>query len=242
MKLLFVRHADPDYANDSLTPAGRLEAQALADRLIHEDITEFYVSPLGRAKETASYTLNRLNRTATEYRWLQEFPARAARPDLHGRRSVAWDWLPEDWTADPAFIDPDHWYDHPVMQEAHVKEIYDEAGEAFFQLLAEHGYVHENNLYRVEKENHDTLCFFCHFGIEAALLSHLFHMSPMYLWHNFVALPSSVTLVISEERQQGKASFRTSYFGDLSHLYAKGLFPSFSARFCECWSDDTRHV
>ena len=54
MKLLFVRHADPDYANDSLTPAGRLEAQALADRLIHEDITEFFVSPLGRAKETAA--------------------------------------------------------------------------------------------------------------------------------------------------------------------------------------------
>ena len=33
MKLLIIRHADPDYAVDSLTPEGRREAALLADRL-----------------------------------------------------------------------------------------------------------------------------------------------------------------------------------------------------------------
>ena len=33
MRLLIVRHADPDYAIDSLTPAGWEEAKLLADRL-----------------------------------------------------------------------------------------------------------------------------------------------------------------------------------------------------------------
>lgn len=33
MRLLIVRHADPDYSIDSLTPAGWEEAKFLADRL-----------------------------------------------------------------------------------------------------------------------------------------------------------------------------------------------------------------
>ena len=33
MRLLIVRHADPDYSIDSLTPAGWEEAKLLADRL-----------------------------------------------------------------------------------------------------------------------------------------------------------------------------------------------------------------
>ena len=56
MKILIIRHGDPDYAHDSLTERGRMEAACLAERLAKMDIKEFYVSPLGRARETASYT------------------------------------------------------------------------------------------------------------------------------------------------------------------------------------------
>lgn len=59
MKLVFVRHAEPDYAHDSLTAKGRVEAELLARRLCQLDVKAFYVSPLGRAKATAAYTLNR---------------------------------------------------------------------------------------------------------------------------------------------------------------------------------------
>ncbi|MFR5295067.1 MAG: hypothetical protein ACLTF6_09940 [Clostridium sp.] len=34
MKLLIVRHADPDYSIDSLTPTGWREAELLSDRLV----------------------------------------------------------------------------------------------------------------------------------------------------------------------------------------------------------------
>ena len=66
-------------------------------------------------------------------------------------------------------------------------------------------------------------------------------MSPMVLWHNFVALPSSVTTIVTEERRKGTAQFRCTGFGDISHLYAGGEEPSFAARFCECYDDETRH-
>ena len=64
MRLLIVRHADPDYSIDSLTPAGWEEAKLLADRLAPIPVAAYYVSPLGRAKDTASLTLKKACRTA----------------------------------------------------------------------------------------------------------------------------------------------------------------------------------
>ena len=60
MRILLIRHAEPEYSVDSLTPKGRVEAELLSRRLIHCDVKDFYVSPLGRAKETAAYTLEKL--------------------------------------------------------------------------------------------------------------------------------------------------------------------------------------
>ena len=57
MKLLIVRHADPDYSIDSLTEKGWREAAYLSERLAKLEVKRFYVSPLGRAKDTASLTL-----------------------------------------------------------------------------------------------------------------------------------------------------------------------------------------
>lgn len=53
MRLLFIRHGEPDYEKDSLTPKGFREAEYLAEYLAGEKIDYCYVSPLGRAKDTA---------------------------------------------------------------------------------------------------------------------------------------------------------------------------------------------
>ena len=54
MRLLIVRHGDPDYSIDSLTEKGWKEAEYLSERLSKLDVKDFYVSPLGRAKDTAT--------------------------------------------------------------------------------------------------------------------------------------------------------------------------------------------
>lgn len=54
--------------------------------------------------------------------------------------------------------------------------------------------------------------------------------------------PTSVTEVVTEEREQGTAYFRGLKVGDISHLYAGGEEPSFAARFCETYSNkEQRH-
>ena len=42
MKLLIIRHGDPDYKNDTLTEKGWREAEYVAEMLSDRDITEFY--------------------------------------------------------------------------------------------------------------------------------------------------------------------------------------------------------
>lgn len=235
MQILIIRHSDPDYSIDSLTEKGWKEAQLLAERLAKLDIKEFYVSPLGRAKDTASLTLKKMNRTAVELAWMQEFfRADIARPDVKGR-TIAWDWMPEDWTAEPKYYDKDRWLDTPVMQDSTIAEEYRWVADGLDQLLAEHGYVREGNYYRVTNANTDRIVLICHFGVECVMLSHLLGISPMVLWHGFCAAPTSVTTINTEERRKGIASFRVSSFGDISHLYAADEPPAFHARFCEVY-------
>lgn len=242
MRLILIRHGDPDYEKDSLTEEGWKEAAALAERVSQWHVDDFYVSPLGRAKDTASLTLQKMNRTAVELDWIREFWPTILRPDLNGERSkVVWDWKPDDWTRHPEFFDYDHWYENPVMQEGHAKEAYDEVCRSLDALLASYGYVHDGNEFRVEQENHKVVVMFCHFGIICTMLSHLLHVSPMVLWHFSCLTPSSVTELKSEERDQGIASFRILQLGDTSHLYKAGLKPAFAAQFVECYGDEGRH-
>lgn len=241
MRLIIIRHGDPDYEKDSLTEKGWREAALLAERVSGMEVKAFYVSPLGRARDTASVTLGKMGRRAVVCDWLREFPPLIFRPDVTGRRAIAWDWLPADWMAQECFFHRDKWMEHPVMQEAKVGEAYQEVIEGFDGLLAGHGYVREGALYRAEHANRDTLVFFCHFGVECVLLSHLMNLSPMILWHNTCAAPSAVTTVVTEERRQGSAIFRVSSFGDISHLYAGGEEPAFAARFCETFDSKERH-
>ena len=247
MRLLIIRHAEPDYENDTLTEKGWHEAELLSERIVKLneklDIKEIYVSPLGRAKDTASLSLNKLGRTASECDWLQEFyQKRILRPDANGMRKAAWDWLPSDIAAHPLLSDYKHWLEDPLMAEGNIAEPYNYVTGKFSKLLADHGYTKTDSYFRVDKANNDTLAFFCHFGLECVLLSFLLNISPSLLWQGFCAAPSSITEVLTEERRKGIAQFRVAAFGDTSHLYAGAEEVSTAARFCESFDNtDERH-
>lgn len=241
MKLLIVRHGDPDYAVDSLTPVGWKEAELLSRRLSKLDTAAFYVSPLGRARDTAALTLQKTGRTAEELPWLREFAPKIQKP-YEAEPHCCWDWLPEIWSSDPANYSMDTWADSPLFRAAGVREEARWVWDGLDALLLRHGYRREGACYRVEAASTDTIVLFCHFGVTCVMLSHLLHLSPMLLWHGTCAAPTSVTTLVTEERRKGIAHFRMTGFGDISHLYAAGQPPAFAARFCETYdSFDQRH-
>jgi len=232
MRLLIVRHGDPDYENDTLTPAGRREAALLSKRLVVLRDAHFYVSPLGRVQDTARPTLARTGQTAETLPWLREFHAPIPDP-VTGDPRIPWDHLPADWTTVPEYYDKDRWRDVDVMARSKVGDEADRVTAGLDELLIRHGYERDGGFYRVRKPNEDSIVLFCHFGVGCVMLGHLLGISPMVLWHGFVALPTSVTTLITEERREGIAAFRVQAFGDTSHLAAAGITPSLSARFCE---------
>ncbi len=236
MKLLIIRHGDPDYAADSVTEKGAREVEMLSERLSRLDIHTFYVSPLGRAQRTAAPTLQRLHKDAVTLPWLREFQAPVQDPETDRLRNP-WDFKPAYWMQDPRFYDASLWTQTPVMQTGDVASEAQRVYQGLDDVLARHGYCRKGLYYEATAANTDTIAFVCHFGVECVMLSHLMNISPMPLWHHFCALPSSVTTLVTEEREKGIAVFRCLSFGDLSHLYAHGEEPSFAARFCEVYDD-----
>ena len=241
MRILIIRHGDPDYVHDSLTEKGRREAALLAEKLKKERIDHIYSSPLGRARLTCDYTARALGKEneVVEKEWLKEFACPLTLPT--GReRGIPWDMLPNEWANNPQMYDVDSWYKQDFYEnaemESRVRFVYDGLDE----LLASHGYKREGKIYEVEQGNDETIALFCHFGLEMLLLSRLFNISPIPLWHHFTALTSSVTTIYSEERRKGVAVFRCAGFSDTGHLYAGNEAPSFSARFCEVYGNGDR--
>ena len=241
MKILIVRHADPDYSIDGLTEKGEKEACLLADRLCKEDYAQVYCSTMGRARLTIQPTLDRKNITAQYCPWLQEFLKPRIKLPYKDKADYCWDILPEFLEEHPDIYSNKDWTNVDFIKDSNVPEEYNKVCQEFDKVLAGHGYVRQGLNYKVTKANHDTIMFVCHFGLGTVLLSHLINCSPYSIWQNTCLLPTSVTTLYTEERREGLAAFRATAIGDVSHLYAGGEEPAFAGRFCECFTDNTRH-
>ena len=255
MRILLIRHAEPAYENDSLTEKGRREAQLLGEYLKNTEIDHFYTSPMGRARETMEYVLRA--KGLKEYKvldWVHEFENVVDKDNdelIHAYAEVnmgddgriyprvAWDMYPGAVT--PEYLDASGWRNTAVAGHSEIVPQYDYVTEQFDKVLAEHGYVRNGMVYNCEQGNHETIAIFCHFGVESVLLSHLLNVSPFTLWQGTCALTSSLTELVTEERQKGIASFRCLRLGSLAHLDMGNEKPSFSARFCEVFEDKVRH-
>ncbi len=249
MRLIFVRHGDPDYAIDNLTEKGKREVELLTKRICSwKNITEFYSSPLGRARATGEPSLKELGREAVVCDWLREFSYKTKYPknvkdkSLSGIETMCWDLLPEYFTSDPKFFSKDKWLSSKFMKGGNIKKYYSQVSTGIDEILLKYGYkrnrqgfydvqnpvpnrnwnepVYNYHLQSIKDDypEETTLVFFCHLGVMFAIISHLVGLSPMQLWQGFYVAPTSITVLNSEERLKGKAWFRVERLGDTNHL------------------------
>lgn len=163
MRLIFVRHGDPDYANDNLTEKGKREVALLTKRICGwKNITAFYSSPMGRAKATGAPALKQLGREAKEFQWLQEFyygteyPKNFFKKEMAGKPTMCWDFLPEVYYADKKYFDKDKWQLSKMMKKGKIKDHYKEVCDGIDSLLAEYGYKrNKKGFYDVENPKHN---------------------------------------------------------------------------------------
>ena len=241
MRILLIRHGDPDYEIDGLTEKGKREVALLAKKLAKEKIDKIYSSPLGRARRTAEPTAEALGLDIEILPFMREFSTKYVRLPYLSGPEIPWDILPSYMNDQPVVYAPSDWQKTPFIENSEVFAEYKSVCESFDALLARHGYEREGYNYKVTRSSHETIAIFCHFGVMAVVMSHLLNCSPYSLWQHTCALPSSVTTIYTEERREGIALMRATGFGDISHLYAEGEEPAFAARFCECFGDPDRH-
>jgi probable phosphoglycerate mutase len=223
MRLYLIRHADPDYPNNTITPAGHIEAAALARRLAREGLTRIYCSPLGRAVHTMQYTAQATGLTPQIAPWIAELdefrvPLPPPWPAL-----MAWDVPGEMTRQDAAPATSDHWSSIPAFSMPVLREKLRWLGEQSDAFLAGLGYQREGRRYRAVSPNSQRIAMFCHNGFGLSWLGHLLEVPPPTMWSGFWLPPTSVTVILFDQRSAEWAVPRCLCVGDTSHLHAAGL-------------------
>lgn len=218
MRFLFIRHGEPDYVNDCLTPTGRLQAEAAAKRLADENICEIYSSPLGRAQETAGYTAKALGLNITTLDFMRE---------------ISWggEGIPNEghiWTLSDRMLNEDNfdfygqdWREHPYFKTNTVMPYYEKIVDCIDKFLLEQGYRHEGRRFFCNKENNKTIALFSHGGSGGSALSHILSLPFPYV---LCVLPYSYTSVIAVDFPSNPGEYvhpRLELFNDAAHI--KGL-------------------
>lgn len=221
MRLYLIRHADPDYPNNTITPGGHLEAQALAERLARHGLDTIYSSPLRRAMQTAQYTADRLKLTVQIEDWTQELDWRVHH-ETQGE-IAAWNIPGEMIRGGESQPTHETWHELPLLEKSQLREKFETLKQSSDQFLERHGYKREGGCYRIMQPNREKIAIFCHGGLGIAWLSHLLEIPLSLIWSGFWMPPSSVTTILFDERSDNYAVPRCIGFGDVSHLYAAGL-------------------
>ncbi|MBR4360714.1 MAG: histidine phosphatase family protein [Clostridia bacterium] len=180
MRIIFVRHGEPDYARDCLTEAGHSQGRAAAERLRSEGITHIFSSPMGRAMETAEYTADALGLPIQVLDFMHEIRWGSA----DGTRLFAdghpWDTANELIRRGVDLADPG-WMAHPVFQGNLLLTEVPRVGDATDAWLEEMGYVRQGAAYRCVREQRATAALFCHGGSSTAALARMLHLPFPYL-------------------------------------------------------------
>jgi probable phosphoglycerate mutase len=228
MILYYVRHGDPIYNPNQLTPLGERQAEAVARRLAVHGIDKIFSSPSNRAHQTSMPLCQIMKQEAEILDWTDEDRAfeDLVLPLDTGKRQ----WVFRHPVGKIQFSKQEvrnlgrNWHTHPDFANTNftkgIQRIQKET-DAFLESL---GYRHdlENNCYYAERENNDRIALFAHEGVGMAILSCMLDIPyPIFSTH-FDMTHTGVT-VIHFESKDGIVLPKVLTFSNDSHFYRDGL-------------------
>ena len=226
MILFYIRHGDPIYNPNMLTPLGEKQAHSVAKRLASHGLDKIYSSPSTRARQTAQPTADLTKLPVTEVDFADEAHVWNDLTIKRDDGGLTWlfshEGMRELFTSKEIRDLGDEWYRHPRLTsyEAGIKKVYDNV-DAF---LASLGYEHERytGRYKVIRDNEERVALFAHQGFGLAFLSTLLDIPyPMFSTH-FDMSHSNMTAI--EFKDEGGITIpRVMTLSNDSHIYADGL-------------------
>lgn len=223
MLLYIIRHGDPDYATDSLTERGILQAESVGKRLKEAKIDRVFTSPMGRAKQTAEPTCRLLGLTPTVENWTEEiseyihihYPDGSVK-SVSGLQNTI---FLENGNIDISFKDAVTCSGINQTRMNEVLPFLKEEGDKFLEKL---GYKYENGVYRIVKPNDEKVALFCHAAFTRAWVSTLLHIPVHIMWASFSYNHTGVTVLEFRNNENGITAPQCLTYSDISHLYAHG--------------------
>jgi len=204
MRILFIRHGEPDYANDCLTEQGKLQAAAAAERLRDEGIEEIYSSPLGRAAETAAAASEVLRLPVKTLDFMRELHWGSVDGTPIPSGGHPWD-LADLLAADGWDLTSPLWRNHPYFAANRVTAEADHVAFETDAWLLSLGYERNGAYYRCIRPDsmQKTIALFCHGGSSAAAMGHILNLPFPYACGLFHLEYTGIT-VIRLDRNPGK--------------------------------------
>ena len=223
MLLYIVRHGHPDYATDSLTERGWLQAEAVGKRLAATGIDQVYASPMGRARQTAEPTCRLLDLPCHIEPWAHEVQDERLTEEPYGK-PISVTMVQNTYYRENGGIDLpyDRAYEAVGFRASGMKNAvaYIEAGGRDF--LERLGYKEENGVYRILRANEDKVALFCHSIMARAWISTLLHIPIHLMWAGFHYTHTGVTVLEFRNNEDGFTAPKCLCYSDMSHLYAHG--------------------
>ena len=232
MLLYYVRHGDPVYDPDSLTPLGMRQAEAVAKRLALYGIDEIYSSDSNRAMQTAEPTCQLLKKEKTLCHWANEGVAwnefTVLRED--GRKTWCFQHKPTVELFNSAEMRRlgENWCEHPFFEGTGFQSGRERVNNDADSFMLSLGYRHdrENGYYEAVEPNEKRIALFAHQGFGMAFLSSLLDMPyPQFCTH-FDLSHSSVSVI--RFSGEGKIYPKLLQLANDSHLYREGLLTGYN--------------
>lgn len=232
MLLFYVRHGDPIYNPDSLTPLGHEQAKAVAKRFLICGLDEIYASSSMRARQTAQPTCDLLKKEMRLCPWAEEGRAWAnfTVPLANGSRT----WAFSDAKTVQKFNSAEvralgaKWYTHPDFQDTNFEKGVREIDGEVDNFLLHLGFRHdrENGCYQVVRQNTQRVALFAHQGMGMAFLSSLLDIPyPQFSTH-FDIGHTGMTVIHFNERAEIVVPKVLQLAND-AHLYREGLLTGY---------------
>lgn len=212
MILYIIRHADPDYENNTITPFGWEEANALADWLKDMPIDKIYTSPLGRAIDTAAPTCKIKGMTPEILPWTFE-----SMDYMESHRLTQESQCRYKFSLQTGAFDFEDFMDNDRMKT--IEEMKKNSDE----FLASLGYVREGIFYKVVQPNDEHIAVFCHGGFGAEWIAHLLGIAPGLMFPAIWLNTSSVTTFEFPASSNGYIRPLLKYLNEIHHIRRTGL-------------------
>ena len=177
MRIVFVRHGEPDYARDCLTERGRIQAAAAAERLRDEGIEEIWSSPMGRAQETAAATSKVLNLPVKTLDYMRELHWGSIDGTPVPANGHPWD-LADEMAGQGWDLTNPAWREHPFFRNNTVLDCVDLVESGIDRWLESFGYIRDGFYYRCVRQDstQKTIALFSHGGSSCAAMGHILNL------------------------------------------------------------------